>query len=56
MLRLRLDHRIGGVKISKISESYRNFVEQWAEYDPFVTQLEPSKGVCFLLICFFFLF
>lgn len=44
-LRIRLDHRIGGVKISKIAESYSTFYEQWAEYDPFVTPLEPSKGV-----------
>ncbi|XP_046918006.1 regulator of G-protein signaling 7-like isoform X2 [Dermatophagoides farinae] len=43
-LRIRLDHRIGGVKISKITESYSAFYEQWAEYDPFVTPLEPSKG------------
>ncbi|KPM08496.1 regulator of G-protein signaling 7-like protein [Sarcoptes scabiei] len=44
-LRIRLDHRIGGVKISKIAESYSTFYEQWAEYDPFVTPLEPSKGI-----------
>lgn len=45
MLRIRLDHRIGGVKISKIAESYATFYDQWNEYDPFVTPLEPSKGV-----------
>lgn len=44
MLRIRLDHRIGGVKISKIAESYGTFYDQWNEYDPFVTPLEPSKG------------
>ena len=51
VLRIRLDHRIGGVKISKIAELYSTFYEQWAEYDPFVTALEPSKGVRWKLIC-----
>lgn len=50
MLRIRLDHRIGGVKISKIAESYGTFYDQWNEYDPFVTQLEPSKGVRHLVV------
>lgn len=45
VLRIRLDHRIGGVKISKIAESYSAFFDQWSEYDPFVSPLEPSKGV-----------
>lgn len=45
MLRIRLDHRIGGVKISKIAESYVTFFEQWAEYDSFVSPLEPAKGM-----------
>ncbi|CAG2112203.1 unnamed protein product, partial [Medioppia subpectinata] len=44
-LRLRLDHRIGGVKISKVAESYSTFYEQWAEYDPFITLPEPNKGM-----------
>ncbi|CAG2164641.1 unnamed protein product [Oppiella nova] len=44
-LRLRLDHRIGGVKISKVAESYSTFYEQWAEYDPFITLPEPTKGM-----------
>lgn len=42
-LRIRLDHRIGGVKISKVAESYIAFYDQWAEYDPFVTMPEPSN-------------
>jgi regulator of G-protein signaling len=44
-LRIRLDHRIGGVKISKVAESYSAFYEQWAEYDPFITLPEPNKMV-----------
>ena len=44
-LRLRLEHRIGGVKISKVAESYAAFYEQWAEYDPFITLAELNKVV-----------
>lgn len=42
-LRIRLEHRIGGVKLSKVAESYCSFYEQWAEYDPFITLPEPSN-------------
>jgi regulator of G-protein signaling len=42
-LRIRLEHRIGGVKLSKVAESYCTFYEQWAEYDAFITLPEPSN-------------
>lgn len=42
-LRIRLDHRIGGVKISKVAEAYITFYDQWSEYDPFITLPEPSN-------------
>lgn len=42
-LRIRLEHRIGGVRLSKVAESYCTYYEQWAEYDPFITLPEPSN-------------
>ena len=42
-LRIRLEHRIGGVRLSKVAESYCTFYEQWAEYDAFITLAEPSN-------------
>lgn len=42
-LRIRLEHRIGGVKLSKVAESYCTYSEQWAEYDSFITLPEPSN-------------
>lgn len=43
MLRLRLERRIGGVKMSKVSQSYLSYFNQWAEYDPFIAQPIPSN-------------
>lgn len=43
MLRVRLEHRIGGVKLSKCAETYCTFFEQWCEYDAFITLPEPSN-------------
>ncbi|XP_022243616.1 regulator of G-protein signaling 7-like isoform X1 [Limulus polyphemus] len=40
-LKSRLDRR--NVKISKVSESYINYYEQYQEYDPFLTTPEPSS-------------
>ncbi|RWS27642.1 regulator of G-protein signaling 7-like protein [Leptotrombidium deliense] len=42
-LRIRLEHRIGGVKLSKVAESYCTYYDQWAEYDPFITLPEPTN-------------
>lgn len=42
-LRIRLEHRIGGVKLSKVAESYCTFYDQWSEYDPFITLPEPTN-------------
>lgn len=42
-LRIRLEHRIGGVKLSKVAETYCTYFDQWAEYDPFITPPEPSN-------------
>ncbi|RWS04446.1 Regulator of G-protein signaling 7-like protein, partial [Dinothrombium tinctorium] len=42
-LRIRLEHRIGGVKLSKVAESYCTYYEQWSEYDPFITLPEPTN-------------
>lgn len=42
-LRIRLEHRIGGVRLSKVAESYCTYYEQWSEYDPFITVPEPSN-------------
>lgn len=42
-LRLRLDGRQGGVKMSKVSQSYLSYFKQWAEYDPFISQAMPSN-------------
>lgn len=42
-LRIRLEHRIGGVKLSKVAESYCTYYDQWAEYDAFITLPEPSN-------------
>ncbi|XP_022235722.1 regulator of G-protein signaling 7-like, partial [Limulus polyphemus] len=40
-LRSRLERR--NVKISKVSESYINYFEQYQEYDPFLRTPEPSN-------------
>ena len=40
-LRLRLDR--GGVKMSKVNQSYLSYFNQWAEYDPFIAQPIPSN-------------
>lgn len=42
-LKLRLDKRIGGVKMSKVTQSYLSYFKQWAEYDPFIAQSIPSN-------------
>jgi len=42
-LRIRLEHRIGGVKLSKVAESYCTYYDQWSEYDPFITLPEPTN-------------
>lgn len=42
-LRIRLEHRIGGVKLSKVAETYCTYFDQWAEYDAFITPPEPSN-------------
>lgn len=42
-LRIRLEHRIGGVKLSKVAETYCTFYEHWNEYDAFITPPEPSN-------------
>lgn len=42
-LRIRLEHRIGGVRLSKVAEGYCTYYEQWSEYDPFITVPEPSN-------------
>ncbi|EEC13171.1 regulator of G protein signaling, putative, partial [Ixodes scapularis] len=40
-LKSRLDRR--NVKISKVSESYLSYFEQYQEYDPFISTPEPSN-------------
>lgn len=40
-LRVRLDR--GGVKMSKVTQSYLSYFNQWAEYDPFIAQPLPSN-------------
>lgn len=40
-LRVRLDR--GGVKMSKVTQSYLGYFNQWAEYDPFIAQPIPSN-------------
>lgn len=40
-LRIRADR--GGVKMSKVTQSYLSYTNQWAEYDPFVSQPIPSN-------------
>ena len=40
-LKRRLERRY--VKSSKVSESYTNFYEQYSEFDPFLTQPDPSN-------------
>ncbi|GAB6032314.1 Regulator of G-protein signaling 7 [Chamberlinius hualienensis] len=40
-LKQKLDRR--NVKISKVSESYINYFEQYQEYDPFLTTPEPTN-------------
>ncbi|XP_074595111.1 regulator of G-protein signaling 7 isoform X2 [Brevipalpus obovatus] len=42
-LRIRLEHRIGGVRLSKVAETYCTYFDQWVEYDPFITPSEPSN-------------
>lgn len=42
-LKVRLDRRIGGVKMSKVTQSYLSYFKQWAEYDPFIAQPIPSN-------------
>lgn len=42
-LKVRLDRRIGGVKMSKVTQSYLSYFKQWAEYDPFIAQPVPSN-------------
>lgn len=42
-LKLRLDRRISGVKMSKVTQSYLSYFKQWAEYDPFIAQPIPSN-------------
>lgn len=43
MLKVRLERRIGGVKMSKVTQSYLSYFNQWAEYDPFIAQPIPSN-------------
>ena len=40
-LRVRLER--GGVKMSKVTQSYLSYFKQWAEYDPFIAQPIPSN-------------
>ncbi|KAI1287676.1 Regulator of G-protein signaling 7 [Halotydeus destructor] len=42
-LRIRLEHRIGGVRLSKVAEAYCTYSEQWSEYDAFLTPPEPTN-------------
>ena len=42
-LKVRLDRRIGGVKMSKVTQSYLSYFKQWCEYDPFIAQPIPSN-------------
>lgn len=42
-LKVRLDRKIGGVKMSKVTQSYLSYFKQWADYDPFIAQPIPSN-------------
>lgn len=42
-LKVRYDRRQGGVKMSKVTQSYLSYFKQWAEYDPFIAQPIPSN-------------
>lgn len=42
-LKICIERRAGGVKMSKVTATYLSYFKQWAEYDPFITSPIPSN-------------